>query len=79
MHDNKQTIIMYLHDGISLQINGWCKEAGEGITLEYEVKEPKNGITKLDSSNYFWVAFKKAADDLYVLFRFLAWHEDIPI
>lgn len=55
---------MYLHNGIFLQINGWCNEAGDGITLEYEEKDPKNGITKFDSSNYFWVAFKKAADDL---------------
>lgn len=47
-----------------LQIKGWCAEAGEGITLEYEQKDPRNGITRLDDSNPFWVAFKKATDDL---------------
>lgn len=47
-----------------LQIKGWCAEAGEGIKLEYEQKDPKNGVTRLDDSNSFWVAFKKATDDL---------------
>lgn len=45
-------------------INQWCKEAGEGIFIEYEQKQPQVAVTKLDSSNPFWIAFKQAADKL---------------
>jgi len=45
-------------------INQWCKEAGEGVWIEYEQKEPQIPVTKLDNSNVFWTAFKEAADKL---------------
>lgn len=47
-----------------LQINKWCKEAGDGVTFEFEQKNPCVECTKLDASNPFWVAFKAAADEL---------------
>lgn len=49
------------------KVLGWCKEAGEGVTIEFEQKNPKVGATQLDESNIYWIAFKKAADEMYVL------------
>ncbi|KAG5898148.1 hypothetical protein JTB14_034004 [Gonioctena quinquepunctata] len=45
-------------------LNGWCKEAGQGVYIEYEQKEDQIAATKIDHSNPFWVAFKKATDEL---------------
>lgn len=45
-------------------VNEWCKEAGEGVTIEYTRKERQIPVTKLDATNPYWVAFKKASDDL---------------
>lgn len=45
-------------------INEWCKQAGSGISIEYEQKQPQVPVTKLDDSNKFWVAFKHACDEL---------------
>lgn len=45
-------------------INRWCREAGKDIWIEYEQKQPLIPVTKLDSSNPFWVAFKSACDNL---------------
>jgi len=42
----------------------WCEEAGGGIELEFEMKNPFVEPTKIDSSNAYWLAFKKALDDL---------------
>ncbi|XP_017131340.1 aminoacylase-1-like [Drosophila elegans] len=46
------------------QIRDWCEEAGGGIELEFEMKNPFVEPTKIDASNPYWVAFKKALDDL---------------
>ncbi|XP_016973426.1 aminoacylase-1-like [Drosophila rhopaloa] len=46
------------------QVRDWCEEAGGGIELEFEMKNPFVEPTKIDSSNAYWVAFKKALDDL---------------
>ncbi|XP_017046431.1 aminoacylase-1-like [Drosophila ficusphila] len=46
------------------QIRDWCEEAGGGIELEFEMKNPFVEPTKIDSSNPYWLAFKKALDDL---------------
>ncbi|XP_055389609.1 aminoacylase-1-like [Condylostylus longicornis] len=46
------------------QLKQWCEEAGGGIELEYEQKEVRVEPTKIDSSNKFWVAFKKTVDEL---------------
>ncbi|XP_068897319.1 aminoacylase-1-like [Tenebrio molitor] len=45
-------------------INQWCKEAGPGIWIEYEQKQPQIPPTKLDNSNPYWIAFKEATDKL---------------
>lgn len=46
------------------KLNQWCKEAGEGVWIEYEVKQRAIPSTRLDDSNPYWVAFKTAADEL---------------
>lgn len=45
-------------------VNEWCREAGSGIWIEYEQKQPQVPVTKIDNSNPFWVAFKGACDAL---------------
>ena len=45
-------------------VNKWCSEAGPGTYVEYEQKESKAEVTKLDSSNPWWLAFKSACDDM---------------
>jgi len=50
-------------------INQWCKEAGEGITIEYEQKQPQVPVTKLDASNPYWIAFKEASDKLNLVLK----------
>jgi aminoacylase len=45
-------------------VNKWCSEAGPGIYVEFEQKDPKVEVTKLDSSNPWWLAFKSACDDM---------------
>lgn len=43
-------------------VNDWCKEAGSDLWIEFEQKNPKIEVTKLDDSNPWWVAFKKECD-----------------
>ncbi|KAF5287546.1 hypothetical protein FQR65_LT12217 [Abscondita terminalis] len=45
-------------------INQWCQDAGKDIWLEFEQKQPQVPVTELNESNRYWVAFKKAFDDL---------------
>jgi len=45
-------------------LNTWCQEAGEGVRLEYEQKEPQVPVTNLNDSNIFWVAFQQTAQKL---------------
>lgn len=52
---------------IYIQIQQWCKEAGEGVTYEFEQRNPNVECTKTDSTNPYWVAFKAAADEMYVI------------
>lgn len=52
------------HDEFEKKINQWCKEAGEGVSIEFEQRNPCVPCTKLDASNPYWVAFKGAADEL---------------
>lgn len=54
------------HDEFEQRILGWCKEAGEGVTIEFEQKNPCVECTKIDTSNPYWVAFKAAADELQI-------------
>ncbi|XP_078043647.1 aminoacylase-1 [Augochlora pura] len=52
------------HEEFETMIKNWCKEAGEGVTYSFEQKNSKVPNTKLDNSNPYWLAFKKACDDL---------------
>lgn len=45
-------------------LNQWCQEAGDGVWIEYKQKQPQVAVTKLDSSNPFWMAFEEAAKEL---------------
>ncbi|EDW84997.1 uncharacterized protein Dwil_GK14410 [Drosophila willistoni] len=46
------------------QIRDWCEEAGGGIELEFEMKNPVVKPTKIDATNPFWLAFKQTLDSL---------------
>ncbi|CAK1549476.1 unnamed protein product [Leptosia nina] len=52
------------HDDFENMIKQWCKEAGEGVSYEFEQKNPAVACTNLDATNPFWVAFKAAADKM---------------
>lgn len=45
-------------------VNRWCKEAGQGVYIEYEQKQQQIVATKIDNTNPYWVAFKEATDTL---------------
>lgn len=45
-------------------VNKWCREAGQGVYIEFEQKDTRIPPTKIDNSNPFWVAFKEATDEL---------------
>ncbi|KOX69073.1 Aminoacylase-1 [Melipona quadrifasciata] len=47
-------------------IKKWCEEAGADVIYSFEQKDPKIKNTKLDNSNPFWLAFKKACEDLKI-------------
>jgi len=42
----------------------WAKQAGEGIEIEFLVKEAFVPPTKTDASNIYWKAFKEAIDEM---------------
>ncbi|XP_014087743.2 aminoacylase-1 [Bactrocera oleae] len=52
------------HDAFDRQLKAWCEEAGGGVEIVYEQKEPKVAATKIDNSNPYWMAFDKAIKDL---------------
>lgn len=54
------------HDEFMEQIKQWCDEAGGNVTINQLSEQAKPPITKTDASNPFWIAFKNAADELYV-------------
>lgn len=54
----------FYYYNLLLQIKQWCKEAGEGVTFEFEQKNSPVECTKTDDSNIYWVAFKSVADEL---------------
>ncbi|CAH1185343.1 unnamed protein product [Phyllotreta striolata] len=45
-------------------LNKWCKEAGQGVYIEYEQKQTLIEPTKVDNTNPYWVAFKTSMDEL---------------
>ncbi|XP_017873802.1 PREDICTED: aminoacylase-1A-like isoform X3 [Drosophila arizonae] len=56
-------------DELEKKIRDWCEEAGGGIELVFESKEPFVPPTKIDASNPYWLAFKQALDELGVKTR----------
>ncbi|XP_014371744.2 aminoacylase-1-like [Papilio machaon] len=52
------------HDAFENMILGWCKDAGDNVTLEYFIKNPEEKTTKLDKDAYFWNALLKAVRDM---------------
>ncbi|XP_011881363.1 PREDICTED: aminoacylase-1-like isoform X2 [Vollenhovia emeryi] len=52
------------HDELEATIKRWCKEAGPDVTYSFKEKNPKVENTKLDDSNPFWIAFKKACGEI---------------
>ncbi|XP_077284750.1 aminoacylase-1-like [Arctopsyche grandis] len=54
------------HAEFEAMVNSWCQEAGDNIKIEYEQKEDYVEITQLNENNAYWVAFKRAADDLNI-------------
>ena len=52
------------HEEFEAMINRWCKEAGEGVYLEFKQKDSKVENTVLDEKNIFWRNFKSACDRL---------------
>lgn len=46
------------------QLNDWCRDAGEDVTMEFLIKSPFVEPTKLDDSNVFWIEFEKATKEL---------------
>ncbi|CAH0719842.1 unnamed protein product, partial [Brenthis ino] len=47
-------------------IKQWCKEAGEGVTYEFEQKDDYVAPTSFGDDNQFWTAFKSAFDKLNI-------------
>ncbi|XP_044741964.1 aminoacylase-1-like [Chrysoperla carnea] len=45
------------------QILQWCKEAGEGVTIEFK-RNKRVPVTSLDNTNPWWIAFKSVTDEL---------------
>ncbi|XP_030563931.1 aminoacylase-1-like [Drosophila novamexicana] len=56
-------------DALEKRIRDWCAEAGDGIELVFEWKEPYVAPTRINASNPYWLAFKKAMDELGVSTR----------
>ncbi|KAF5298075.1 hypothetical protein FQA39_LY11843 [Lamprigera yunnana] len=50
-------------------ILSWCKEAGEDVWIKYEQKQPQIPATPLNDSNEYWMAFKKAFDNMNLLMK----------
>ncbi|XP_016977914.1 aminoacylase-1B-like [Drosophila rhopaloa] len=52
------------HQEFEEKLHKWCDDVGGGIEITYEQKQPKVPPTAIDDSNPFWLAFKKATDEL---------------
>ncbi|XP_015601139.1 aminoacylase-1 [Cephus cinctus] len=52
------------HEEFENMLNGWCKEAGEGVYFTTEQKNNFVENTKLDNTNPYWLAFKQSCDEL---------------
>lgn len=45
-------------------LNGWARDCGKKIELEYPTREPFCPPTKIDDSNEYWTGFKEAIEEL---------------
>jgi aminoacylase len=52
------------HLELECMILDWCREAGGGIELEYQLKNDYVAPTKFDDSNEFWKPMKDALDEM---------------
>lgn len=52
------------HIELEAMFQKWCSDAGPGIQLQFNHKSPPWGVTKLDSSNPWWMAFKTECDKM---------------
>lgn len=52
---------MFLHLIFCWKVDRWCQEAGGNITRKTLVRGEKQTATRIDDSNPYWVAFKKAS------------------
>ncbi|XP_053602998.1 aminoacylase-1-like [Plodia interpunctella] len=57
------------HDEFEEMITRWCKEAGEGVTFEYFVKNPLVKSTRTDESVPFWAALKETVEHMGIELR----------
>lgn len=64
-YDVRLAIDVDLHK-FEQQLNLWCTEAGGSIEIEFIHKDPYVTPTATDASNPYFVAFKKAIDELWV-------------
>ncbi|CAG4941322.1 unnamed protein product [Parnassius apollo] len=42
------------HEAFEAMIQGWCKDAGDKVTMEYYVRNPEEKTTNIDGSDHFW-------------------------
>ncbi|XP_063621999.1 aminoacylase-1-like isoform X2 [Cydia splendana] len=54
------------HELFERMINRWCKEAGSGVTVEFEAKDPHVSPTRMDESNAYWIAMKGAFESMSI-------------
>lgn len=52
------------HQKLEAQLKKWCKEAGEGVELEFGEKREYVAPTKCNEENHFWCAFKSAVEEM---------------
>uniref|UniRef100_A0A7N5JR41 N-acyl-aliphatic-L-amino acid amidohydrolase n=1 Tax=Ailuropoda melanoleuca TaxID=9646 RepID=A0A7N5JR41_AILME len=46
------------------QLQGWCRAAGEGVTLEFVQKWTEPRVTSIDDSDPWWAAFSGVCKDM---------------
>lgn len=52
------------HTEFENQLKRWCEEAGGGIDIFFEIKNPYVTPTKMDDTNPYWKIFKETLDEL---------------
>ncbi|ALC40179.1 maker593 [Drosophila busckii] len=57
------------HTEFEAQLQRWMTEAGGGIELEFDQQHPYVPPTATDDSNAYWLAFKRATDELGLTIR----------